>query len=164
LLKLLDSYTARIQRWSRFSRIASVAAHSGDSVVVIAALVLLLVLGGAALAVPPIAGLVASWIATTAIKYAVRRSRPPGDWGGIYRKTDPYSFPSGHAVRTVALSTLAFGLHGLSWGFGLVLWAVVVGLARIAMGVHYVTDVLAGYAVGIAVGGGVLAYFLATGA
>ena len=31
------------------------------------------------------------------VKFSVRRQRPEGDWGGIYRLTDPHSFPSGHA-------------------------------------------------------------------
>src|SRR3970282_1488589 len=35
-----------------------------------------------------------------AIKFIVRRQRPEGDWGGIYRNTDPHSFPSGHAARS----------------------------------------------------------------
>ena len=29
------------------------------------------------------------------IKFLVRRKRPEGEWGGIYRNTDPHSFPSG---------------------------------------------------------------------
>src|SRR6185436_872947 len=33
------------------------------------------------------------------IKFLVRRQRPQGEWGGIYRNTDPHSFPSGHAAR-----------------------------------------------------------------
>ena len=83
------------------------------------------------------------------IKFRVRRSRPEGDWGGIYRNTDPHSFPSGHAARAFLIAVLATGL-GPSWLAALLwIWAPLVSLARVAMGVHYVSDVLAGGALGI---------------
>ena len=66
-----------------------------------------------------------------AIKFLVRRERPQGEWGGIYRNTDPHSFPSGHAARAfliaVIASALAPALAGqLSFGFGRrwLLWRV----------------------------------------
>jgi membrane-associated phospholipid phosphatase len=86
------------------------------------------------------------------IKLIFRRKRPEGDWGTIYRKTDPHSFPSGHAARAVLLATLAVGM-GPAWlGIVLVIWAPFVILARVAMGVHYLSDVLAGALLGLAVG------------
>src|SRR5262245_24857884 len=33
------------------------------------------------------------------LKFIIRRRRPEGEWGSIYRNTDPHSFPSGHAAR-----------------------------------------------------------------
>jgi undecaprenyl-diphosphatase len=86
------------------------------------------------------------------IKLLVRRRRPAGDWGEIYRKTDPHSFPSGHAARAALFAALALGL-GPTW-FGLVflVWAPLVMLARVAMGVHYLSDVLAGALLGVMVG------------
>src|SRR5258708_5112849 len=33
------------------------------------------------------------------VKRVFRRRRPAGEWGAIYRKADPHSFPSGHAAR-----------------------------------------------------------------
>ena len=48
------------------------------------------------------------------IKFIVRRHRPEGDWGAIYRKSDPHSFPSGHAARTALLAVMAIGL-GPAW-------------------------------------------------
>jgi len=32
------------------------------------------------------------------LKFSIRRPRPEGEWGQIYRITDPHSFPSGHAA------------------------------------------------------------------
>jgi undecaprenyl-diphosphatase len=86
------------------------------------------------------------------IKFTVKRRRPEGEWGEIYRSTDPHSFPSGHAARAFMLAVLTMAV-GPSW-FGLILliWAPLVGLARVAMGVHYVSDVIAGALIGIFMG------------
>jgi membrane-associated phospholipid phosphatase len=47
---------------------------------------------------------------------------------------------------------LAFGI-GPAWlGWLLLVWAPAVSLARVAMGVHYLSDVIVGAAIGIAVG------------
>ena len=85
------------------------------------------------------------------IKFRVRRRRPEGDWGGIYRNTDPHSFPSGHAARAFLIAVLATGLGPLWLAIMLWIWAPLVSLARVAMGVHYVSDILAGAALGIVV-------------
>ena len=86
-----------------------------------------------------------------ALKFTIRRRRPEGAWGTVYRYTDPHSFPSGHAARAFLIAVVASFL-GPAW-LALVLWvwAPLVSLARVAMGVHYVSDVLAGAIVGIVV-------------
>ena len=85
------------------------------------------------------------------IKFIVRRRRPEGEWGGIYRNTDPHSFPSGHAARSFLIAVVAAGL-GPAWlAIILWIWAPLVALARVAMGVHYVSDVAAGAVLGIVV-------------
>ncbi len=86
------------------------------------------------------------------VKFTVRRRRPEGEWGVIYRSTDPHSFPSGHAARSFMLAVLAIGLGPTWFAIILALWAPLVGLARVAMGVHYVSDVLAGALIGIFMG------------
>jgi len=86
------------------------------------------------------------------IKFTIRRRRPEGEWGGIYRSTDPHSFPSGHAARAILIAILSIGL-GPSWlALALCIWAPLVALARVAMGVHYLSDVVAGVVVGIVAG------------
>jgi undecaprenyl-diphosphatase len=83
------------------------------------------------------------------IKFRVRRKRPEGEWGRIYRFTDPHSFPSGHAARAFLIATIATGL-GPAWlAIALWIWAPLVALARVAMGVHYLSDVVAGTLFGI---------------
>ncbi len=84
----------------------------------------------------------------TTIKYLVRRRRPQSPWGGLYRKTDPLSFPSGHAARGAALAVLAWKMLPWPWPVPVTLWAVGLAWSRVAIGVHYPLDVLAGLALG----------------
>lgn len=83
------------------------------------------------------------------IKFRVRRKRPEGEWGRIYRNTDPHSFPSGHAARAFLIAVIASALAPIWLGILLWIWAPLVSLARVAMGVHYVSDVVAGAILGI---------------
>ena len=86
-----------------------------------------------------------------AIKFRIRRQRPVGEWGRIYRNTDPHSFPSGHAARAFLIATIATGLGPPGLAIALWIWAPLVGLARVAMGVHYLSDIVAGALLGILV-------------
>ena len=70
----------------------------------------------------------------------------------MYRRTDPHSFPSGHAARAALFTVLALGLAPPWLGWLLLFWAPWVILARVAMGVHYLSDVLAGAALGVLLG------------
>ena len=68
------------------------------------------------------------------------------------RNTDPHSFFSGHAARAILLAVLA-AAWGPPWlAISLVVWAPLVGLSRVAMGLHYLSDVLAGAALGLIAG------------
>jgi len=140
---------------------AAVLAHSGDSWFWVGGLILLWRFG-----LPPwnkIAAELNIGVLVTAalvmlIKFSVRRRRPAGEWGGIYRHTDPHSFPSGHAARVVMLTVMSIGLVNSGWwSLLLCLWAPLVGLARVAMGVHYFSDVIAGMVLGGVIGGIILA-------
>lgn len=97
-------------------------------------------------------GIAVTALVVMVIKFTVRRKRPEGELGKIYRQTDPHSFPSGHAARAVMLAVIEVGL-GPTWlGILLVIWAILVVLARVLMGVHYLSDVLAGALLGWLVG------------
>ena len=89
------------------------------------------------------------------IKMLFRRPRPEGEWGKIYRIADPHSFPSGHAARAMVLAVLSIQTSS-GWVIAIFfLWAVLVGLSRIALKLHYLLDVIAGWLLGAA--GGLLA-------
>ncbi|MDB5234221.1 MAG: hypothetical protein JWR44_1214 [Hymenobacter sp.] len=90
-----------------------------------------------------------SMLLTQVIKYAVERARP-ALWASL-RPEHTYSFPSGHAMDTAAIAT-ALGLllwehraHWLLW-LPAPLFSLAVGWARMYLGVHYPSDVLAGWA------------------
>jgi membrane-associated phospholipid phosphatase len=148
------SQKLRLPESAKFLRaIAIFLAHSGDSWFWLAGLLLVWLLRkdewhttAAFLA----AGILILAALVLAIKFLVRRQRPEGEWGAIYRNTDPHSFPSGHAARAVLLAGLfwALGIQPLAWI--LILWAPLVSLARVSMGVHYLVDVIAGWLLGLA--------------
>lgn len=85
------------------------------------------------------------------IKFRVRRRRPEGEWGRIYRNTDPHSFPSGHAARAFLIAVVASALAPAWLAILLWIWAPLVSLARVAMGVHYISDVVAGAILGVVI-------------
>ncbi len=86
------------------------------------------------------------------LKQMIRRRRPDGLWGMIYRKTDPHSFPSGHAARAFLIAVLATAL-GPGWLMVILwVWAPLVSLSRVAMGVHYFSDILGGLVLGVLAG------------
>jgi undecaprenyl-diphosphatase len=64
---------------------------------------------------------------------------------------DPGSFPSGHTLHAaLGAVVLTWSVPGLGQVFVLV--AVLVGVSRVVLGVHYPSDVLAGASIGIALG------------
>ena len=138
---------------------AAFLAHSGDSWFWWAGLVLLWWLGNAfwrPWALTVLLSIIGLAVLVLAIKFTIRRRRPEGEWGGMYRSTDPHSFPSGHAARAILIAVLAIGL-GPAWlAILLCVWAPLVALARVAMGLHYLSDIAAGVILGVIAGGVIL--------
>lgn len=85
------------------------------------------------------------------LKHLFRRPRPGPADTFVHLSKDQYSFPSGHAARMGVLG-MGVGVFSplLVWP-GLML-TLVVGLARVAVGVHYLSDVLAGWGIGLMLG------------
>jgi undecaprenyl-diphosphatase len=140
---------------------AALFAHSGDSWFWLAGLLLIAVLfpSWREPALQYVSSILALAVLVFAIKFSVRRKRPPGEWGAIYRRTDPHSFPSGHAARATLLAVLGLGLGPPIWGVALMIWALLVSMARVALGLHYLSDVIAGAILGGLLGLFSLAWF-----
>ena len=136
--------------------VAAFLAHSGDSWFWWAGLALLWWRGDSfwrLWALTVLLSIIILAVIVLVLKFTIRRRRPEGEWGAMYRTTDPHSFPSGHAARVVLIAALAIGL-GPGWlAMVLCVWAPLVALARVAMGVHYLSDILAGAALGVVAGG-----------
>lgn len=109
---------------------------------------------GALLVVVTLAG---AWAIDIALKLIFARARPEAFFG-YYPAPESYSFPSGHALFAVCFfGGLAVLLtHRLERRAAQVaVWLVAVGLilligvSRVYLGVHYPTDVVGGFAVGL---------------
>ena len=137
------------------SLIMKVFAHSGDSWFWLAGLFIVWLFSSGEWRERAVflgVGLVIMAAAVILLKFTIRRPRPEGEWGAIYRITDPHSFPSGHAARSAALAVMALGIGPVWFGITLAIWAPWVGLSRVALGVHYLSDVIAGWLVGVSMG------------
>lgn len=94
-----------------------------------------------------------AWIATFVLEYLVNRPRPyeamkfvPATKPGI----ETPSFPSAHA--TIAFAIAGWATLHLPSASGLFLAvACAIAIARVVVGVHYLTDVVAGMLIGLAV-------------
>lgn len=96
--------------------------------------------------------ILATGLVVRLVKMLTRRARPDGAWGGSYRRQDPHAFPSGHTARASLLTALAFAL-GPPWlGVAMAAWTLLVAGSRVILGVHYVSDVVAGAALGLGCG------------
>lgn len=144
---------SRTTGWTR--RLLTFLAHSGDSWFMIPVMGIIWLLGNETWKWRMLVMLIAICITAllaVGLKRLIGRKRPEGDWGLIYRSTDPHSFPSGHAARLVMLAVLSLHTGPVWFAAALLLWAPLVALARVAMGVHYVSDVIGGAILGIIFG------------
>jgi membrane-associated phospholipid phosphatase len=94
----------------------------------------------------------ASWL-NALIKALVGRSRPPHEIGleAIGGVPGSPSFPSGHAMSAFAVAAaIALLAPRLRWPVLAV--AALIGFSRVYLGVHFWLDVLAGAALGMAIG------------
>ncbi|GAA3634390.1 phosphatase PAP2 family protein [Microlunatus ginsengisoli] len=103
-------------------------------------------------------GTAGSLLMTTVGKDLVGRSRPPQAQAVAPYETSP-SFPSGHALNNTVVACLVAYLLLLHLASLLariitvtlaVVWFVAIGLTRVFLGYHWLTDVMAGWLLGLA--------------
>jgi len=158
LLRLDAEYSIKIRipahkRWLKTA--AVIFAHSGDSWFWGVALIALYLLGPRAWQ-PQITllflGIFFTAVTVLILKFSIKRPRPEGEWGQVYRSSDPHSFPSGHAARAFMLSVIMLLTGFLEIGLIMVVWAFLVVISRVSLGVHYFSDIVVGGLVGVVMG------------
>ncbi|KAI9547801.1 phospholipid phosphatase 6 [Gymnodraco acuticeps] len=97
-------------------------------------------------------GLLLDLVLVTIVKAVVRRRRPAHNRMDMFAtfSVDRFSFPSGHATRAAMCGRflLAHLVLAAPLRFLVVLWAALVGLSRVLLGRHNVTDVMFGFWMG----------------
>jgi undecaprenyl-diphosphatase len=110
----------------------------------------------------PVLILVVEWLSNPLLKALFQRQRPTDElWPPGIFGADQYSFPSGHAMASMALFSLLACWVWAWWpGRGrlaatvlVALVPVIIGLSRVALGVHWFSDVAGGWAAGLVVMG-----------
>lgn len=92
-----------------------------------------------------------SSVVTWGLKYSINRKRPFEKYPDVVKLSDggSPSFPSGHTSSAFSVAT-SISISYPKWYViaPACLWATGVGVSRVALGVHYPTDVIAGAVVG----------------
>jgi undecaprenyl-diphosphatase len=143
-------------RW--LCRMLRVVSRLGDGVLWYALMLSLLLRFGTA-ALQPVLHMLLTGIACTTIykwlKVKTSRSRPFQVNSDIVCQTTPldkFSFPSGHTLHAVAFSIVTTSYYpALCWL--VVPFTLLVALSRLVLGLHYLSDVLAGALIGAAIAG-----------
>jgi undecaprenyl-diphosphatase len=103
-----------------------------------------------------IAALIGAGFLDELLKEAIRRPRPP--YAFAILQGHSFSFPSGHAMASLIAYGMAAYVLALFWKkrssarivviFTSLILVLAIGISRLYLGVHYFSDVVAGYAAG----------------
>jgi undecaprenyl-diphosphatase len=150
----------RVHRWRapRWFRILMIVATRGGDGWLWYAFGMILLWGGGAQRYAAIGAAgcsaVAGILLFRALKRTSRRKRPceiePHCWASIL-PPDKYSFPSGHAITAFAVA-ISVGLFYPELQGCLLAAAFLIATSRIILGMHFLSDVLAGAAIGAGLG------------
>lgn len=160
LLQRLDARDRELfSRWAIFDEASravrvlwTLLTHlGGATATIVACLVPILVRGPFAdVGARPLAILIVSHLVVQLVKRTVGRVRPSRAVGyaALIREPDRFSFPSGHAAAAMAVAA-AYAHAFPQLAPAIVALAVVVGLSRVVLGVHFPGDVLIGQLIAI---------------
>ena len=99
-----------------------------------------------------ISGLIARYVLAAGIRHFYVRVRPFAALGVPHIVNDSAaSFPSGHTIFMFAVATVIFQFNK-KLGWLLYCLGLLIGIARVAGGVHYPSDILGGIVLGILTG------------
>ena len=150
----------RVHRWRppKWVRLWMVCATRGGDGWLWGLLALALLLVGGMEALPALAAAAAATMSGIAVfvwlKRKIRRRRPcaihPHAWARLL-PPDKFSFPSGHTITAFAVS-LPIGLYYPPLMVLLLFCATSVAVSRILLGMHFLSDVVAGSALGSLLG------------
>src|SRR5947209_7472815 len=156
----------RAPRWIRYWMVA--ATRMGDGWLWYALGVMLLAYGGpqriAAIGAASSAGVVGVFVFKT-LKRLSQRQRPcqlePHCWSKVL-PPDKFSFPSGHTMTAFSIAlVLCYFYRGVELPLGF--FACSIAVSRIVLGMHFLSDVLAGAVIGVGLGCASLTAFAAMG-
>ena len=99
-----------------------------------------------------IALVIGALITNVCLKNMVARVRPYDTYSAlipIVTKPIDWSFPSGHTCASFASAVVYFRLLPKKYGIPALVLACMIAFSRLYLGVHYPTDVLAGFLIGL---------------
>ncbi|GAA5317551.1 MAG: phosphatase PAP2 family protein [Candidatus Pelagadaptatus aseana] len=85
------------------------------------------------------------------LKNGIKRERPQeqlADFSALIKPSDKFSFPSGHTAAAFVFAFMVFQFYP-AYSVIAFVWAALIGLSRVLLGVHYPGDILAGMVLGV---------------
>lgn len=157
LLTALDlfafNWCLHLPKAPELARISRQVSRIGDGDLYLIVALLLVVLdkeGGLAFLLTGLSAYLIELPLYAILKNTIKRDRPcttlPFD--AYIVPSDKFSFPSGHSAAAFVFATLIASFYP---GFAVLAYilAVMVGVSRVLLGVHYPTDIVAGAALGV---------------
>lgn len=146
----------RVERYPAVVQVFRLISRLGDGVFWYTLMIGMYLFAGKS-ALPVVLQMIVTGLVATAIykwlKHKTLRPRPHQQFGNIHCLTAPldrFSFPSGHTLHAVTFSLVAIYYYPtLAWI--LVPFTLAIAASRLVLGLHYPTDVLAGFVLGAAV-------------